>query len=101
MHFGVESGDPAILKSLKKGITLEQARAAFAAARAEGLETLAYFMTGLPGETCESLQKSLDFAKELDPDFVHFSVLIPFPGTPIYMDALKRGIIDLPRTAVV
>lgn len=93
VHFGVESGDPAILKSLKKGITVEQARHAFVAAREAGLETLAYFMVGLPGETRETMQRTLDLARELSPDYVHFSALIPFPGTPLYQTGMERGII--------
>jgi radical SAM superfamily enzyme YgiQ (UPF0313 family) len=94
VHFGVESGDPDILKSLCKGISIEQARSAFAWARESGLETLAYFMAGLPGETHETLQSTLDLARELSPDYVHFSVLIPFPGTPVYKTGLERGIIE-------
>lgn len=93
VHFGVESGDPDILRSLKKGITIEQAREAFRSARSAGLETLAYFMIGLPGETQTTLQRTQDLARELDPDYVHFSVLIPFPGTPLYRQGLERGII--------
>ena len=93
VHFGVESGAPEILRSLKKGITHDQARSAFKAARAAGLETLAYFMVGLPGETESTVARTAALAAELDPDFVHFSALIPFPGTPLYADALARGII--------
>ncbi|MFO8056746.1 MAG: radical SAM protein [bacterium] len=93
VHFGVESGDPDILRSLRKGITADQARQAFKWAHEVGLETLAYFMVGLPGETRESMQKTLELAKELDPDYVHFSALIPFPGTPVYKTGLEKGII--------
>jgi anaerobic magnesium-protoporphyrin IX monomethyl ester cyclase len=93
VHFGVETGDPDILKALKKGITLDQARAAFAAARAAGLETLAYFMVGLPGETAATVARTAALAAELDPDYVHFSALIPFPGTPLYAEALSYGVI--------
>jgi anaerobic magnesium-protoporphyrin IX monomethyl ester cyclase len=93
IHFGVETGDPDLLRSLQKGISLDQVRAAFRAARDAGLETLAYFMVGLPGETPATLQATLDLALELDPDYVHFSILIPFPGTPIYQQGLERGII--------
>ena len=94
VHFGVESGDPEILRSLRKGITVDQARTAFKAAREAGLETLAYFMVGLPAETAETMQRTLDLAIELSPDFAHFSVLIPFPGTPIYTMGLEKGIIE-------
>ncbi len=94
VHFGVESGDPGILRSLRKGITIDQARQAFKWARRAGLETLAYFMAGLPGESEESLARTLELAKELAPDYVHFSVFIPFPGTPAYEAALQRGVIE-------
>lgn len=94
IHFGVESGDPQILRSLRKGISLDQARRAFRAARSADLETLAYFMVGLPGETPATLQRTLEAARELAPDYVHFSVFIPFPGTPIYEQALSRGVLD-------
>ncbi|HUT53059.1 MAG TPA: radical SAM protein [bacterium] len=93
VHFGVESGDPELLKSLRKGITIGQAREAFKWAREAGLETLAYFMAGLPGETGETMQRTLELAIELSPDYAHFSVLIPFPGTPVYQTGLDRGII--------
>jgi anaerobic magnesium-protoporphyrin IX monomethyl ester cyclase len=94
IHFGVESGNEHLLKVLKKGITTDQAREAFRDAREAGLETLAYFMIGIPGETEASIQESLDLAVELKPDYVHFSVMIPFPGTPVYRMALERGIIE-------
>jgi len=94
IHFGVESGDPDLLRSLRKGITLDQAKQAFAEARAAGIETLAYFMVGIPGETEASLQKTLEFARELDPDYIHFSILIAFPGTPVYALGQERGVIS-------
>lgn len=93
IHFGVESGNPDLLRSLRKGITLDQARRAFAQARQAGIETLAYFMVGLPGETAASLQQTLEFARELDPDYIHFSVLICFPGTPVYTAGREQGVI--------
>lgn len=93
IHFGVESGDPELLRLLRKGITHAQARQAFAAAKAAGIETLAYFMIGLPGETASTLHRTLQFARELDPDYIHFSLLIPFPGTPVYALGRERGII--------
>ncbi len=94
IHFGVESGDENLLRELRKGITIEQARESFRMAHGAGIETLAYFMIGIPGETQATIQKSLDLAKELNPDYVHFSVMIPFPGTPVYSRALEKGIIE-------
>jgi len=94
IHFGVESGDEALLKYLRKGITIAQARDTFQKAQKAGIETLAYFMVGIPGERETTIQHSINLAKDLNPDYVHFSVMIPFPGTPVYQMALERGIIE-------
>ena len=94
IHFGVESGDEGLLKIIRKGITLEEARSAFLWARQAGIETLAYFMLGLPGESRETISKTISFARELKPDYVHFSLLMLFPATPVYKMALERGIIE-------
>jgi radical SAM superfamily enzyme YgiQ (UPF0313 family) len=93
IHFGVETGDPELLRLLRKGITHQQARQAFEESRAAGIETLAYFMIGIPGETEGTLSRTLQFARELEPDYIHFSILIPFPGTPVYAMGQERGII--------
>jgi anaerobic magnesium-protoporphyrin IX monomethyl ester cyclase len=94
IHFGVESGDETLLKDLCKGITIAQAKDAFQKAQKAGIETLAYFMVGIPGERENTIQRSVDLAKDLNPDYVHFSVMVPFPGTPVYQMALERGIIE-------
>lgn len=91
VHLGVESGDPDILKRLKKGITLDDAVRAFDTARRAGLRSLAYFMIGSPGETRETASRTVDFARKLKPDYVHFSLLIPFPGTELYGEGVERG----------
>lgn len=94
VHFGVEAGNEDILRILKKGITKEATRTAFTASQELGIERLAYFMFGTPGETKEQMQETMDFAKELDPEFCHYAILTPFPGTPIYLDMLKNNICD-------
>lgn len=82
--FGVESGDPVVLKEINKKINLDQVKLAFKWAREAGLETHAAFMLGLPGQTEESIQKTIDFAKKLDPDYAKFNITIPLPGTVLY-----------------
>ena len=91
--FGIESGDQNILNNIHKGIKLEQARQVFKWTRETGIETLAFFMIGLPGETEVSMQKTIDFAKELDPDYTKVSVLLPLPGTPLHEEFSQRGCI--------
>ena len=95
VHFGVESGSPEILKATGKGITLTEALAAVRSARAAGLKTLAYFMFGFMNETYEDARKTIAFAKELDADYAVFAALIPYPGTQLYDEALKLGIIPV------
>jgi radical SAM superfamily enzyme YgiQ (UPF0313 family) len=94
IHFGVESGNASVLRSMKKGITLEQARNAFAWSRKEGIATLAYFMVGSPGEGEREIRDTIAFAREIDPDFVHFSVATPFPATELYRKALEEGVVS-------
>ncbi len=92
VHFGVESGNTEILKILKKDITLEKAREAFKETKKAGLDILAYFMIGSPGETKKEIQDTISFAKSLSPDYAHFTILTPFPGTEVYKLALSKGI---------
>ncbi|MFQ6015510.1 MAG: B12-binding domain-containing radical SAM protein [Anaerolineae bacterium] len=88
--FGVECGDERILKEvIKKGQTVEMVREAFANARSAGLETMGFFIFGLPGESEETMDKTIELALELDPDLANFLIAAPFPGTEMY-DLIKR-----------
>jgi radical SAM superfamily enzyme YgiQ (UPF0313 family) len=90
--FGVESGNQAILDSVvDKHLTLEQVRAAFKAARAVGLETIGFFIVGLPGETEATMEDTIRFACELDPVVANFSIATPFPGTQMYETVKEQG----------
>ena len=91
IHFGVEAANPKMMKILKKGITQEQARNAFKSAKQVGIETLGYFMFGCPDETRSQMLETLDFALEIKPDYAHFAILTPFPGTPLYFESLEKG----------
>jgi anaerobic magnesium-protoporphyrin IX monomethyl ester cyclase len=91
IQFGVESGTVEVLRAMNKRITPEQSRAAFRAAREAGLTTYADFMIGYPGETLAQIAQTLRFARDLDPDFVQFSVTKFLPGIPIYQEALASG----------
>lgn len=92
MHLGVESGDPLILEKLRKGITIDDARRAFKSANRAGIRTLAYFLIGAPGETRETIRRTIKLAKSLKPDYTHFSLLMPFPGTELYFKGLSMGL---------
>ncbi|UCC38419.1 MAG: radical SAM protein [Candidatus Aminicenantes bacterium] len=93
VHYGVEAGNDEILKVIKKGFTVEKAKEVFKLTRKVGIETLAYFMIGLPSEKAEDIQDSFDLAKELKPDYAHFTIFSPYPGTELYSLGLEKGII--------
>ncbi len=91
MYLGVESGSEEILKRLKKGISLNQVERAFRMARRAGIRTQAFFMLGGPGETKETLKQTIDFAVRLDPDNAQFAAAVPYPGTEMYEESLRKG----------
>jgi len=89
--FGLESGDPEILKSLNKGITLEQGERAVKLAKKVGLSVRTDFLMGVPGENLTTMGKTLEFAKKINPSFAHFNKFNPYPGTQIYTRLVKEG----------
>jgi radical SAM superfamily enzyme YgiQ (UPF0313 family) len=93
IHYGVEAGTEKILRVLRKQIDLRQTQEIFKISRQLGITTLAYFMIGSPTETGDDILETINFAIRLNPDFVHFSVTTPFPGTELYRQGLERGIL--------
>ncbi len=91
IHYGVESGNDRILKSIKKGITKDKVREVFKMTKGAGLKCLAYFIIGFPDETMAEIEDTYNFAVELDPDYLHLTKLCPFPSTQIYLDGLSSG----------
>lgn len=90
--FGVESGNQEILDSvIHKGLTMDQVRRAFDAARAVGMQTIGFFIVGMPGETEETIDETIDFACELNPVVANFSIATPFPGTEMHRTVLQKG----------
>ncbi len=89
--FGVETGDEGILKSIEKHITHDQIREAFRNAKAVGLETVGFFIIGLPGDTEETMEKTIRFAIELDPLVANVSMMTPYPGTKVYQQIIEGG----------
>lgn len=79
---GVESGSQRILDLIKKGITVDQVKKAFAIAKEAGIGTEADFIIGShPSETIEDVEKTISLIKEIDPDILSVTILTPYPGT--------------------
>ena len=81
---GFESGDPQILKNIKKGTTLEMARMFVKNCKELGIAIHGDFVIGLPGETSETIRRTMEFARELDTETIQVSVAHAFPGTELY-----------------
>ncbi|MGE4297253.1 MAG: radical SAM protein [Desulfovibrionaceae bacterium] len=92
--FGVESGNEEILKIIRKGIDKDTVRRVMAMAKELGFETWGFFIIGLYGENAQTVQDTIDFAIELDPDFAKFLILKPFPGSQIFDQLNADGLID-------
>jgi len=92
--FGVESGDDEILKNIRKPIDKEKTRWAVRTAQAAGLEVRATFMLGNPGETVESMQRTIEYAVKLDPDLAIFNIATPYPGTAMFEWARSNGYLN-------
>ncbi len=88
---GFESGSDRMLANIKKGITVSDSRNFMKNARKAGVLVHGCFMVGIPGETAETMEKTLDFALELDPDTVQFYPMMVYPGTEAYRRAKESG----------
>ncbi len=88
---GYESGDPQILRNIKKGATIERARQFTRDCHQLGLVIHGDFILGLPGETRETINRTIAFAKELDVHTIQVSVAHAYPGTDLYDYVVEHG----------
>jgi radical SAM superfamily enzyme YgiQ (UPF0313 family) len=89
--WGLESGDDQMLRRMAKGITTGRAAQSLRWARDAGIMNWGYFIIGLPGETEESIRRTIGFAKQLPVDLVIFHIAAPHPGTPFYFEVVENG----------
>lgn len=94
LRLGVESGDERILKVMNKQINLEKVKRAFKIAEKVGIETFAYFIIGYYSDTPESMNKTINFAAELNADWAMFTIATPYPQTNLFDLAAKDNLID-------
>jgi radical SAM superfamily enzyme YgiQ (UPF0313 family) len=92
---GYESGDQQILKNIKKGATIDMAERFTANCKKLGLLIHGDFIIGLPGETRQSIQKTIDFAKRLDTETIQVSIAHPYPGTEFFDYVKKNNLITI------
>lgn len=91
ISWGIESANEEILKKARKGTTAERARQSVNWAKKYGIRNLGYFIVGLPGETRESIQETIDFSKTLPLDLAIFHIAAPYPGTPFFFMVMENN----------
>lgn len=93
LGFGIESGSPRMLNEMSKNINLDQAKRAITLGRKAGLHITGTFIIGMPGETKETVQETIDFCKNVGIYNKPFYP-VPYPGTKIYKDLKSKGTIN-------
>jgi radical SAM superfamily enzyme YgiQ (UPF0313 family) len=94
VSFGIESANPGILKTVRKGIRMDQVVAAVGMCARAGVTPFASFILGLPGETPETLRETIEFGKRLEGQglIYGYHLLAPFPGTEVRERAAELGL---------
>lgn len=88
---GFETGDQRILNNIRKGTRVDRAVEFMRDCHRLGILVHGTFIVGLPGETRESIEKTIEFAKVLDPYSLQVSLAAPYPGTALYQQAMENG----------
>ncbi|MFH1460399.1 MAG: radical SAM protein [Candidatus Omnitrophota bacterium] len=93
VKYGVESASQELLNNIQKGTNLEKVEKIVKYTKYLGIKTHLTFTFGLPGETKQTIQKTIEYAKKLNPTSVQFSLATPFPGTRFFAEMDKKGLI--------
>jgi radical SAM superfamily enzyme YgiQ (UPF0313 family) len=93
LALGIETESEEMRKDMMKRLDGQKIRAALGNMRAAGIRSFAFFILGYPGETPAALDRTIDYAVELDPDFANFYPAVPYPGTELYAKAKREGLL--------
>jgi radical SAM superfamily enzyme YgiQ (UPF0313 family) len=91
ISWGIESADEEILRRVRKAIKPEQVHEALRWSHEAGIRNFGYFIIGLPGETEETIQKTIRFAKQLPLNLALFHIAAPHPGSPFFFEVVEQG----------
>jgi radical SAM superfamily enzyme YgiQ (UPF0313 family) len=91
LALGVESGDPDVLRQIRKQITPDQTRHAVRLAKEAGLQVTGHVIIGFPQDTRETIAETGRFVDSLDLDFVQYYCAMPYPGTELHAEAVANG----------
>ena len=93
VEMAIESGDFEMRKKIQKPITDEQIINAFRWAKEAGVPTMSLNMVGLPLETKEQIQKSIDLNRKVQPDYIQVSIFTPYYGTDLYDFSVENNLL--------
>jgi radical SAM superfamily enzyme YgiQ (UPF0313 family) len=88
---GIEAANGHVRDEVDKGFTQERVYRTIEGLRAAGIHVIANYIFGLPEDTHETMQSTLDLAIELNTEFANFYSTMAYPGSPLYRTALERG----------
>jgi anaerobic magnesium-protoporphyrin IX monomethyl ester cyclase len=93
LALGIESESDDIRKDMVKRLERQKIQTAFRNMRDAGIKSFAFFIFGYPGETLETMNQTIEYAIELDPDFANFYPAVPYPGTALYDKVVREGLL--------
>jgi len=96
MQFGLESADNGVLESMEKGFTIEKMESVLNEVHKHGIPIFGAFIFGDPAETAETAERTLKWWREHQEFVIHLTLIRPYPGTVLYRNAVKDGVIPDP-----
>lgn len=93
LALGIETESEETRKDMLKRLDGEKIRIALRNMREAGIRSFGFFILGYPGDTADSLERTIDYAIDLDPDFANFYPAVPYPGTELYAKAQREGLL--------
>ncbi|HJR58825.1 MAG TPA: radical SAM protein [Vicinamibacterales bacterium] len=93
LALGVESESDEMRKDMAKRLEGKKIQAAFRNMREAGIRSFAFFIFGYPGETLSTIEQTINYAIELDPDFANFYPAVPYPGTALHEKVVREGLL--------
>ena len=91
LSFGVESGDPEILRAMNKRYRPDEIGRAFELCREHGIDVVAYYLIGHPAETHDSVRRTLDSIRRTRPNWLKANIMIPYPSSTLYDELVASG----------
>ena len=99
LALGIESESDEVRKNMVKRLERQKIQAAFRNMRDAGIRSFAFFIFGYPGESPATMEHTIDYAIELDPDFANFYPAVPYPGTALYEKCVRDALLPVEAAA--